>query len=148
MPAGTLPGMAIPVQITLDAHDPLRLAEFWAVALDYVVQPPPPGFDSWDVFADSIGLPAEQRGRLAAVVDPAGAGPRVLFQRVPEPKEAKNRVHLDVHVSHGASDQRASARAHAERLVAAGATVQREVDEPTGWCLVLQDPEGNEFCLQ
>jgi hypothetical protein len=140
--------MAIPVQITFDASDPARLAEFWALALDYVIQPPPPGFPSWEAFAESVGIPPEEYDRLSAVVDPAGAGPRVLFQKVPEAKQVKNRVHLDVNVSAGSEDQRAAARAHAEKLQAAGARLLREVDEPSGWCLVLQDPEGNEFCLQ
>jgi len=140
--------MAIPVQITFDAHEPARLAEFWALALDYFVQPPPPGFPDWETFAESIGIPPEQYDRLSAVVDPEGAGPRLLFQKVPEAKEVKNRVHLDVNISAGSDDQRAAARAHAEKLQAAGARLLRELDEPSGWCLVLQDPEGNEFCLQ
>jgi hypothetical protein len=140
--------MAIPVQITFDAHEPARLAEFWALALEYIVQPPPPGFPDWETFAESIGIPPEEYDRLSAVVDPEGAGPRLLFQKVPEAKEVKNRVHLDVNVSAGSDDRRAAARSHAEKLQAAGARLLREVDEPAGWCLVLQDPEGNEFCLQ
>jgi hypothetical protein len=83
--------MAIQVQVVMDAADPAAQAEFWARALDYVVQPPPPGFASWDDFADKIGLPLERRGDQSAVVDPAGRGPRVYFQRVPEGKQVKNR---------------------------------------------------------
>lgn len=87
-------------------------------------------------------------------MDPAGEGPRVFFQRVPEGKTAKNRVHLDVNVSQRglALDERAERREivarHVERLKGLGATYVREVDEPNGYCVVLQDPEGNELCVQ
>jgi hypothetical protein len=87
------------VQITFDANDVDRLAEFWADALGYVLQPPPDGFDSWEAFLDERGIPEEERGQLAAIVDPAGVGPRILFQLVPEGKVAKNRVHLDVNTA-------------------------------------------------
>jgi len=140
--------MAMGVQITFDAHDTVKQAEFWALALDYVVQPPPPGFDSWFDFAEKIGVPREDWGRLDAVVDAAGVGPRVLFQKVPEGKTVKNRVHLDVNVSDGGEGRKELAHAHREKLEAAGARFLREVDEPTGWCLVMADPEGNEFCVQ
>jgi hypothetical protein len=140
--------MAIGVQITFDAHDTAKQAEFWALALDYVLQPPPPGFDSWEAFAVQVGIPREEWDRLNAVCDPAGVGPRVLFQKVPEGKTVKNRVHLDVNVGAGADDRKQAAQAHRERLEAAGARFLREVDEPSGWCLVMADPEGNEFCLQ
>ena len=129
--------MAIPLQITVDAGDPQRMAAFWAVALGYVLQPPLPGY-----------VTADEGAQYTAVVDPSGMGPRVLFQRVPEGKAVKNRLHLDVNAGHGATDRRAAVRRHAAQLVAAGARVLREVNEPSGWWMVLQDPEGNEFCLQ
>jgi Glyoxalase-like domain len=132
--------MAIPVQITVDARDPRRLAAFWAVALGYVLQPPLPGY-----LIRSAGADEEQ---YTAIVDPTGLGPRLLFQRVPEPKTIKNRVHLDVNAGHGAGDRRRAVRAHVAQLVAAGATVVREMNEASGWWMVLTDPEGNEFCLQ
>jgi hypothetical protein len=133
--------MAIPLQITVDARDPRRLAAFWAVALGYVLQPPQPGY--------LVGSgSASGREQYTAIVDPTGLGPRLLFQRVPEPKTLKNRVHLDVNAGHGATDRRAAVRAHVAQLVAAGATVQREMQEQSGWWIVLADPEGNEFCLQ
>jgi hypothetical protein len=72
--------MAAPVQVTFDAHDPLTLARFWAAVLGYVDQPPPDGFDSWDAFLDSVGVPADQRDTRWAIVDPDGAGPRFFFQ--------------------------------------------------------------------
>jgi hypothetical protein len=140
--------MAFGVQITFDAHDTAAQAEFWALALGYVLQPPPPGFDSWHAFAEQVGIPRDQWDRLNAVCDPDGVGPRVLFQKVPEDKTVKNRVHLDVNVAPDAEDRKERVQAHRERLEAAGARFLREIDEPSGWCFVMADPEGNEFCLQ
>lgn len=142
--------MAIGVQVVFDAANPARQAEFWAFALDYVVQPPPPGFDSWADFAESLGYPRDWDG-LSAAVDPEGIGPRLLFQRVPEPKSVKNRVHLDVNAS--GADARTEAgwakvEARALELTEHGATVVREVNEPIGHHLLMTDPEGNEFCVQ
>ncbi|MFD8478574.1 VOC family protein [Kitasatospora sp. NPDC059673] len=143
--------MAHTVQMTIDCEDPASLAEFWALALDYVVQPPPPGFDSWEQLARRIGIPEDRWDALAAVVDPAGVGPRVLFQKVPERKTLKNRAHLDIQVSapegHRSEAGQARLTDHVARLVDAGAKVVREVDEPAGFCVVMQDPEGNEFCV-
>ena len=151
VPPRTVCAMAIGIQVVFDAADPEKLSEFWAVALDYESQPPPPGFDTWQDFAAKLGMPEEEWHSRAALIDPDGAKPRIFFQRVPEPKVAKNRVHLDINVSVGAPDKEEGWRrvtAHTERLVAAGATVLRELNEPAGHCMVMQDPEGNEFCVQ
>jgi hypothetical protein len=70
--------------------------------------------------------------------------------RLPEGKTAKNRVHLDIRSSALAAegeDPRDHARAHAATLVEEGATILHEKDEPIGWSIVMQDPEGNEFCV-
>ncbi|PRY42285.1 VOC family protein [Umezawaea tangerina] len=132
--------MAFGIQVTFDAHDPTKLAEFWALAAGYVFQPPPPGFATWEDFGRSIDLPEERWNDQSALIDPEGRGPRIYLQRVPEGKTAKNRVHLDI-------DPGPDKAAHVARLVEAGAVVVGEVDEPTGRCTVLQDPEGNEFCV-
>ena len=143
--------MAYEVQVTFDCGDPAALAEFWAAALRYVLQPPPEGFDSWDAALAAWGVPQDQRNERSAVVDPDGAGPRVFFQRVPEGKSAKNRVHLDVRAAPGLDGEArmAEIESASERLVALGATrVQRfEADVAGGGYIVMQDPEGNEFCL-
>lgn len=143
--------MAIEFQVTFDSADPSTHAAFWAEALRYVLQPPPSGFDSWDAALESWGVPPERRNDRAAVVDPDGVGPRLFFQRVPEPKTAKNRVHLDLRAAPGLPpDQRSDAlEAECTRLVALGARrVQRlDGDAMDGVCIVMQDPEGNEFCL-
>ena len=131
--------MANQIQITFDAANPPAQAEFWALALGYVLQPPPPGFDSWEAFADANDIPPERRGDFGAVVDPDGNGPRLLFLKVPEGKTAKNRMHLDVVAADPA--------AHIEALVAAGATKIEDHEEfGTSWT-VMNDPEGNEFCV-
>ena len=94
------------IQVTFDAAEPEKLAEFWGLALGYVPEPPPEGFVSWENFAQSIGLPESEFGAQASRVDPAGEGPRLYFQRVPEGKAAKNRVHLDVSVAGPACPRR------------------------------------------
>src|ERR671916_2799029 len=93
--------MAHGIQVVIDCADPARLASFWADALGYKVQDPPEGFTSWEAFLTSIGVPPEEWNSASAVVDPGGAGPRIYFQRVPEPKIVKNRVHVDVNVGGG-----------------------------------------------
>ncbi len=144
--------MSIPFQVTFDAGNPAVLAEFWAIALGYVRQPPPDGFESWEAFAIANDIPAEAWGDLDSVVDPAGEAPRLLFQRVPEGKTAKNRVHLDV--SAGIMDSvpgetpREKVENHVERLVEAGATLMQRFDRGQEFWIVMADPEGNEFCVQ
>ena len=142
--------MAYSVQVTFDCADPDALARFWADALGYVVQPPPPGHESWPDFLASIGVPESEWGSASAVVDPDDKGPRLFFQRVPEGKTAKNRVHLDVNVGAGldGAERRAKAEAEAERLANLGATELRRAEEHGEFWIVLRDPEGNEFCVQ
>ncbi len=144
--------MAIEFQVTFDCGDVSAMAGFWALALDYQIQPPPDGFDSWDQFAMAMEIPEEDWDKRSAAVDPDGSGPRLFFQKVPEPKTAKNRVHLDVSVGGGPQvplDERKQAiEAKAEQLVAAGATRGDTREEPDGYWVVMNDPEGNEFCLQ
>ncbi len=84
------------------------------------------------------------------MVDPARVKPRILFQKVPETKAVKNRVHLDIDVAPGVAlggEERKAAWARCEQLTARGATLLREFSEPIGWWLLMADPEGNEFCL-
>jgi hypothetical protein len=126
--------------ITFDCADPSRLAEFWAAALGYKKQDLPDGYASWPEFLAAQGIPEDQWNSANAVVDPEGRGPRLYFQQVPEPKTTKNRLHLDL----SASD----IEAEAERLVGLGARRVRRVDERGESWIVMQDPEGNEFCVQ
>jgi catechol 2,3-dioxygenase-like lactoylglutathione lyase family enzyme len=140
------------VQVTFDCGDPDGLCRFWVEVLGYQLQPPPPGFETWDAFLDSVGVPVEQRNERSAAVPLEGAGPRLFFQRVPEGKTAKNRVHLDVRAAPGLeNDERMAAlETEAERLVALGATRLRRFEpgtELSAGFIVMTDPEGNEFCL-
>jgi hypothetical protein len=134
--------VAYGVQVTFDCADPGRLAEFWAGALGYLVQPPPEGFDSWPAFLTEIGVPESEWDKRSAAVDPDGKGPRLFFQKVPEPKAVKNRVHLDVNVGHDRVDGEVS------RLESLGASVLDRIELGGERWVVLADPEGNEFCVQ
>ena len=117
--------------------------------LGYVDPPVPAGFASWAAFEET--LPEEQRGATWACQDPAGSGPRLFFQRVPEAKTVKNRVHLDVRVATGLrGEPRVTAlEAEAARLGELGGQRVRllPADSRNEACLVMRDVEGNEFCL-
>jgi len=136
------------MQIAIDCADPGALAQFWAQALPgYAIQPPPPGFDSWEAFLEAQSVPKEEWNSRSAIV---GDGPRLFFQRVPEPKTVKNRVHLDLHSGGGPSVpldvQRSNVKAAVVRLQELGATLLEEREELGVVWAVMTDPEGNEFC--
>jgi Glyoxalase-like domain len=122
-------------QVTFDCAEPERVARFWCEVLGYVVPPMPP----------------DEQGSWSACVDPSGAGPRLYFQRVPEGKVVKNRVHLDVRVGTGlvGAERLATLEAECVRLVALGAVFVRllPADDDNESCIVMQDIEGNEFDL-
>ncbi|KAA9161394.1 VOC family protein [Amycolatopsis acidicola] len=139
--------MTYDFQVTIDSADPHPLADWWAEAIGWTVEPADEEFIRRMV---AEGRAREEdttthRGRLvwsvgAAIRHPE-SGRRILFQRVPEAKTVKNRVHLDVRVG----DEKREAEV--ERLVAAGAKVlYRGSQGPFTWVTVA-DPEGNEFCL-
>jgi hypothetical protein len=140
--------MAKRVQVTFDAADPHRLAAWWSELLGYEVE------DVHDRVAALLerGILSEADvvqvdGRLSfaeavAANDPEAAGPRMLFQRVPESKTAKNRVHLDVPVGNEPLDDAVA------RVVARGAALVEFGQYPGHRWAVMHDPEGNEFCLQ
>jgi hypothetical protein len=138
------------IQVVFDAADPEKLAEFWALALDYLVEPPPEDFVSWEAFARSAGIPEEEFGDVAARIDPAGEGPRLYFQRVPEGKTAKNRVHLDVRVAGRevrGEERKRLVSEKVEELVQAGGSIAWANETVRGNSIVMRDPEGNEFCV-
>lgn len=109
-----------PDTLNFDCADPAVVARFWAAALGFeVVDPEPHG-----VF----------------VRDPSGRTAGFFFQRVPEPKVAKNRVHLDVRPT-------TSMAAEVERMKALGATERGFIEEGGSFWTQMRDVEGNEFCV-
>jgi hypothetical protein len=147
-------------QVTFDCADPERLSRFWVAALGYV-NPAPPGreltpgqdvFEAWREFLAEMAVPESEWNSSSAAEDPDGVGPRLFFQRVPEGKVVKNRVHLDVRAAPGLQgDERMVAlEDECERLVGLGATRVRRFEPAPPMAsghIVMQDPEGNEFCL-
>ncbi len=115
-------------QVTFDCADPERVARFWCEVLGY-----------------------EQHPSGVACVDPDGVGPRLYFQRVPESKVVKNRVHLCVRAGTGlvGEERLAALKAESARLTALGASEFQVLlaDGENESCIVMQDVEGNEFCL-
>ncbi len=140
--------MASPIQIVVDATDPLSQARFWAHALGYEVE------DTTDLINCVLDAGRATRddihevdGRLywndlVGIRDPDSDGPRLLFHRNAEPKSDENRVHLDIDIG---PDRRAT---EVERLHELGAQTLYEIDEPSGHHVTMADPEGNEFCVQ
>jgi hypothetical protein len=140
--------MAFDVQVVIDCSSPHVLADWWAEALGWQVEPQEESFIRRMV---ETGAAAESdttthKGALvwkvgAAITSPDPDRPRLLFQVVPEPKSVKNRLHLDVRVG---AERR---EAEIERLLSLGATeLWRGSQGPFEWA-TLADPEGNEFCV-
>jgi hypothetical protein len=105
--------------VTIDCANPSQIAGFWARSLD------------WDV------VDADEDG---AFVAPTDGGRGLFFQKVPEPKTVKNRVHLDLRPPDSMAKE-------VDRLRGLGATVQQRVDVEGSFWTVMLDPEGNEFCI-
>lgn len=116
--------------------------------LAYRVADPPGGFPSWRAASEAE---ANEPGEAwCACFDPDGAGPRILFHRVPEAKTVKNRLHLDVFVAPRGGDREANWPAvdtEVDRLVGLGASMVRRVSDDDQCFVVMTDPEGNEFCV-
>ena len=142
--------MALDFQVTIDCSAPHELADWWAEALGWQVEPQDEDFIR-SMIDQGFATDAEttrHRDRLvwasgAAILHPEGTdrAPRILFVQVPEAKTVKNRVHLDLRSSAEPTD------AERERLLGLGATELWTARQgPTSW-VVLADPEGNELCL-
>jgi hypothetical protein len=141
-------------QLTIDCHDPESLASFWAKALGYTRTPPTePDTTWWELYRFRLGEDAEFGDRI---FDPEGLRPPIWFQQVPEGKAGKNRLHLDLYPTGRDRSLPLDRRIEivdgkVAELVELGATVQHttredDPDDP-GYFVVLQDPEGNEFCV-
>ncbi|MET9665240.1 VOC family protein [Streptomyces sp. NPDC006475] len=149
--------MTVHWKLVVDCSDPHTQADFWAAALEY-------RREDHSALIESLrqagqlpdGSTTQAHGRDAwldytAVRHPddefekdtdIGLGRRLLFQRVPEGKTVKNRLHLDLHVG---PEKR---EAEVARLEGLGATVLYRQDQPIGVWTTMADPEGNEFCVE
>jgi predicted enzyme related to lactoylglutathione lyase len=125
--------------VVFDCRDAVPLARFWAAALGWRVAP----YDDAEMLRLAAAGVHDLEDDPSVLVEPPqedGAAPRLFFTEVPEPKIAKNRVHLDVIAD-------ADLGSEVERLEALGATIRNWAEEDGGmWCVML-DPEGNEFCV-
>ena len=141
-------------QLTIDAHEPAALARFWAAALGYVPNPPSTPDTPWHRhYRSRLGGDDTFEDRL---FDPEGRRPPLWFQRVPEDKAGKNRLHVDIYPTERDNDLGQERRVEivdecVARLVPLGARiifVERDDDpEDPVYYVVMQDPEGNEFCV-
>lgn len=135
--------------IVFDCANPRELSHFWADVFGYPRAELPD--DMRQALLDA-GLTERELGDKSVAEDPEGIGPRLFFQRVPEGKVVKNRVHLDISTTPGARPTPEQLDAERDRIVALGAPVLREHSGSWGpfpeHHYVMQDPEGNEFCIQ
>ena len=139
-------------QLTFDCADPDVMARFWAKALRYQLEEPPEGHDSWRDYWLSVGVAEDEvRDGYDSIIDPEGQRPRVWFQKVPEGKTIKNRMHFDLRVGGGRAipfdKRRKRVQAEADRLIRLGGLVNSvfEVAEQGHFAIGMFDPEGNEF---
>ena len=135
--------------IVFYANDPQALADFWAAAFHY----PPQRIEG--EFRDMLiagGVPEGELWKRAIAESPDASGPRFFFHHADGPKVGRNRLHLDIQATPGRRPTPEELDAERDRLVVLGATVVRLVDQSWGplpeHYYQMQDPEGNEFCLQ
>ena len=144
--------MAFKLQVVFDCRDPSSLSAFYAEALHYKQQDPPVGYQSWQDWLREQGVPEAEWNSAGAIVDPEGKGPRIYFQQMDTPKLGKNRVHIDINASGGLKvpfgERKRQVDAEVERLRTFGARKHHELGETGEYCVIMLDPEGNEFCVQ
>ena len=134
------------IDLTLDCANPQLLATFWKAAAGYVDEPPPKPFATREEWLSQFDDEFDDGMDAAWLHDPTGVAPRLSLLQVPEPKTAKNRLHLDLRLSGDGTPEQRWSRVMVEvaRLCAVGAATLREF---TGHHGVMADPEGNEFCV-
>jgi predicted enzyme related to lactoylglutathione lyase len=108
--------------LLIDCAEPARIANFWSAAL------------GWSL----TGVSEDESD--AELVEPTNPRRRILFQKVPEGKAVKNRLHLDLRPSRTRDEE-------VERLRELGATILEGFGGPAATWTVMKDPEGNEFCI-
>jgi hypothetical protein len=104
--------------LTFDCHDAVTVARFWTVALGYVDQAPPQGWDTWEEWLRHFEVPEDEWDDGASIEDPLGVLPSISFLKVPEPKTAKNRLHLDLQVAGGRHVDQDERESRIEAMVA------------------------------
>ena len=135
------------IQVAIDAENPYQLARFWAAVTGYEMEDHhemigeiiDAGYATLD---DTMEIDGRRHWATASACrDTDGHGPRLLFQKVPERKTVKDRIHLDLHFGDGDRD------AEVARILALGATKLWDGQQgPQSW-VTFADPEGNEFCV-
>jgi len=128
--------------------DPDRLARFYAEAHHYKLQDPPEGNETWERWL----VPEAEWNSASAIVDPSAKGPRIYFQQMDTPKLGKNGLHIDMNLSEGSrvahEARKKQVNSEVDRIVRFGASKDHELDENGEYCVIMLDPEGNEFCVQ
>jgi hypothetical protein len=144
--------MVMDFQVTFDCAGPAALANFWAAALGYRLAIPPDGFATWEEWFHKMEIPEEEWDEGAWLDDPEQQRPRICFLQVPEPKAVKNRLHLDLNASDGPTTpldrRKAQVDDEVDRMLGLGASRLAAYEATDHYHVVMQDPEGNEFCLR
>jgi hypothetical protein len=142
-------------QITIDCSIRPRWSASGPKRSGYEPQPPPAGFETWNDWYLSVGVPEDELDLSGdgsdRIRDPRGDGPNIWFQPVPEPKTGKNRLHFDIFVGGGRTvpieERRSRVDARVAELVALGGSTRSTSAENDHYFVVMHDPEGNEFCV-
>ena len=137
------------MQIVFQTPQPRDLADFWRGALGYVAEPPPEGYETWELFAAETGIELSDT-EIDSAIDPDGDGPRLLFERS-DKVTLGNALHLDINVTRRSDSLSTTRRAvdqKAQELRQLGAATQRVVDTADRYWVEMTDPVGNWFCIQ
>jgi hypothetical protein len=138
-------------EVTFDAKNSKALAAFWMEALGYEPMGPPKGYETWEAWRIAMEISEEEMDEGASIAAPDGTR-YITFLNVPEPKTAKNRLHMDLDVlpdrKASVLEQKTIMDAEVERLVKLGATKLYDALVGEHYRVTMADPEGNEFCLR
>ena len=130
--------MASIYNVTFACEEPEELAAFWAAALEYEIEELPPAF------VEELEAAGHDPSDARGISDPTGAGPRLFFKRMPKTSTEHIPIHLDLNV-----DDRETAVAEFVELGATEVeTKSLDVGDHRQRWTVMEDPEGNGFCVQ
>ena len=136
--------------VSIHARNPTALARFWAAVMGY---PEPTGWPPEEVAElRAAGLSDDDIAARAEAWDGVPGHQRFYFTRYDRERRQRNRVHIDITPYDDRRASRVELEAERDRLIALGATLEKELTEPWGpfeeFAIMMRDPEGNEFCLQ